>query len=382
MNVLYCQIEDQSVRRCVLLSALVFFLIVGCGQSEKVPTEEELSKIPFAQKDGLPQCSGGLVLTVGGETITTNEIVEPLIEHFREFAQKNSFEQFKTEARPQVEHFLIAKLSNILLYNQAKKQISGEQVDDALEKAAEKAVRNYVTSFGGDYAKAQEELKQQGLDWKSFKESQKKILLTQHYVSTQLPDNKPITYSELVDCYNSMKEASFTTPATLTFRLIDIEVDKLQPADPNQSKLEQARCLANQLIERIKAGEDFGELAKQYSHDHRRLFGGLWKPVQPDSLAPPYNILAAEAEKTQQGQIAGPIEAPGHIFIMRLEEKQPKTVEPLENVQKQVEAKIIAERHRNAREEIGARLIQQASITNKDKFIDFCVQEIFRISNQ
>ena len=356
--------------------------MVGCGENEKVPTEEELAKIPFAQKEGLPQCSGGLVLTVGGETITSNEIVGPLTEHFSQFAQNNSFEQFKEQARPQVEHFIVSRISNILLYNQAKKEVTGEQVDDILEKAAEKSVRNLITSFGGDYAKAEDELKRQGMDWKSFKESQKKAILTQHYISTQLPDDRPITYNELVDCYNNMKEASFTTPAMLTFRLIDIEVDKLQPADANQSRPEQAASLANQLVERIKAGEDFGELAKQYSHDYRRQFGGLWKPVQPESLAEPYNVLASEAEKIQPGQIAGPIDAAGHIFIIKLEEKQSKTIEPLEKVQKQVEAKIITDRQRQAGEQIGNRLIQQASIANKDEFIDYCVQEIYRICNQ
>ena len=370
------------MRRCFLFAFLIFFSITGCGENEKVPTEEELAKIPFAQKEGLPQCSGGPVLTVGSETITSNEVVGQLTEHFREFAQSNSFERFKADARPQVERFLIARLSNILLYNQAKKEVGGEQIDEALDKAAEKSVRDFVTSFGGDYAKAEDELKREGMDWKSFKEFQKKNILTQHYVSTLLPDDRPITYSELVDCYNNMKEASFTTPAMLTFRLIDIEVGKLQPSDPNQSKLERAKNLANQLVERIKGGEDFGELAKQYSHDYRRQLGGLWKPVQPESLAEPYNVLASEAEKIQPGQITMPIEAGGHIFIMKLEERQSKTVEPLEKIQKQVEAKIASDRQVHAREQIGKRLVQQASIANKDEFIDFCVQEIYRISNQ
>lgn len=370
------------MRRCIFVSILAFFLMWACSSKEKIPTEEELAKIPFAQRDGLPQCSGGLVLTAGGETITSDEIIGPLTEHFRQFAQRNSFDRFKTEARPQLENFLIAKISNILLYNQAKKEISGEQIDEALERAAEKAVRNFITSFGGDYAKAEEQLKRDGMDWQSFRESQKKTILTQHYVSTQLPDDRPITYSELMDCYNQMKETSFTTPAMLTFRLIDIEVEKVELPDPNQDRLEQARRLANQLVERIKSGEDFGELAKRYSHGHRRQFGGLWKPVQPDSLAEPYNILASEAQKTEPGQIAGPIEAGGHIFIMKLVEKQPKTIEPIEKVQKQVEDKILSDRQMRAREQIGTRLLQQAAIANKDEFIDFCLNEIYRISKE
>lgn len=379
------------MRKCVFVSIFVFFLMVGCGSKEKTPTEEELAKIPFAQRDGLPQCSGGLVLTVAGETITSDEIVGPLKEHFRQFAQTNSFERFKNQTRPQVENFIIARISNILLYNQAKKELSGEQLDEALEKAAEKEVRRFINSFGGDYAKAQEQLKQDGMDWKSLKEFHKKTMLTQHYVSKQLPDDKPITYSELMDRYNQMKQTSFTTPAVLQFRLIDIEVEKLEPADPNQTKLEQARDLANKLVERIKSGssrpsegrgEDFGELAKQYSHGHRRQSGGLWKPVQPESLAEPYNVLASEAQRLQPGQTTGPIEAGGHIFIMKLVEKRPKAVKPFEKVQEQIEEKIIVDRQRQAREKIGTRLVEQAAVANKDEFVDFCLQKIYRLSNQ
>jgi len=82
--------------------------------------------------------------------------------------------------------------------------------------------------------------------------------------------------------------------------------------------------LAGELLGRIDNGEGFGALAGQYSHGHRRLFGGLWKPVQPESLAEPYDILAAEAEKIEPGRTTGPIEAANgeHIFIMKLEDKQ------------------------------------------------------------
>ncbi len=355
-------------------------LICGCEVSKPQFTDEQMSRIPPVQKDGLPAASDGFVLAVGGETITSNEIItEQLLDHFRPIAQRNGLEQFKNQARPDIEQLLTTRISNILLYQQAKREAgTGIDLEDALDKATESEVRKFVADFRGDYAKAEEALKQMGMDWHSFREYQRKMILSQDYIRQQLPEPKPITYSELVSCYNEMKDEFFAAPSTITFRLIDIQITRLEVTDPNQSRLEQAKELAGELMERLKKGEDFGELAKRYSHDHRASFGGLWQPVQPQSLAKPYDILASEAEKIQPGQLAGPIEAGEHIFITRLEERNPKSYEPLEKVQKEVEAKIVFDRRRKAADEFEAKLTQQTSLKEREKFIDFCLEKIYR----
>ena len=371
------------MRKCAFLTVLVLLLTYGCGGGSKPKfTEEELALIPLAQREGLPEASGGFVLAVGGETITSDEIItEPLLDHFRPIAQKSSFEQFKKQARPELEQIIAARVSNILLYQQAKRD-TGVDIEDALEKATEAEVRKFVAGFKGDYAKAEQALKQMGMDWRSFREYQKKMILSQDYIRRLLPEYRPITYSELANCYNKMKEEFFAIPAMVTFRLIDIQISKLEVTDPNRSRLEQARELAGELVERLQKGEDFGELAKQYSHGHTASFGGLWQPVQPQSLAKPYDILAAETDKMKPAQIAGPIEAGEHIFIMKLEEKRPKSFEPLENVQKEVEAKIIFDRRKKAVDEFSSKLVQQAALNERDRFIDFCLEKTYRICHQ
>jgi parvulin-like peptidyl-prolyl isomerase len=371
------------MRKCAFLTVLVLLLTYGCGGGGKPKfTEEELALIPLAQREGLPEASDGFVLAVGGETITSDEIItEPLLDHFRPIAQKSSFEQFKKQARPELEQIIAARVSNILLYQQAKRD-TGVDIEDALEKATEAEVRKFVAGFKGDNAKAEQALKQMGMDWRSFREYQKKMILSQDYIRRLLPEYRPITYSELVNCYNEMKEEFFAIPAMITFRLIDIQIPKLEVTDPNRSRLEQARELASELVRRLREGEDFGELAKQYSHGHTASFGGLWQPVQPQSLAKPYDILAAEADKMKPAQIAGPIEAGEHIFIMKLEEKRPKSFEPLENVQKEVEAKIIFDRRKKAVDEFSSKLMQQAALNERNRFIDFCLEKICRLSKQ
>ncbi len=372
-------------KRPFLLMVSGLLLTYGCGGSSKPRfTDEELARIPLAQRQDLPEASGGFALSVGGETITSDEIItESLLEYLRPIAQKSTLEQFKKQVRPEIERLITTRISNILLYQQARRKAgTGVDLEDALEKATEAEMRRFIAGFDGDYARAEQVLKQMGMDWRSFRDYQKKMILSQDYVRQQLPENRPISYNELVSCYNEIKEKYFATPATIILRVIDIQIPKLEVTDLNRSRLEQARELAGELVERLKKGEDFGKLAKQYSHGHRASFGGLWQPVQPSSLAKPYDAIAAEANKIETGQIAGPIEAGEHIFIVKLEEKTPKSFEPLEKVQKEVEAKIIFDRRKKVADEFSAKLVQQAALNEKDRFIDFCLEKIYQICHR
>jgi len=369
------------MRKCVFLLAIL--LIGGCsvGSASRF-TEEELAHIPLAQREALPEVSGGFVLSVGSETIASDEIITGrLLEHFRPVAQGADFESFKARARGGLEQLLAVRVSDILLYQEARRDF-GEQIDERLEKLAEVEVIRFVAGFGGDYARAEEALKEMGMDWADFKEYQKKMILSQSYIASQLPKGRSIAYSELVDCYNEMKEEFFVKPAMLRFRLIDIQPEKLEMEDANKPGLEQAKKLADELMKRLRQGEAFGELAKQYSNGHRAMFGGLWKPLQPGSLAEPYDILAGEAERIKPGQIAGPVEAGEHIFIVKLEEKRQRSFEPFEKVQSQIEARILFDRRKKAVDEFSAKLAEQAAIVEKDEFIDFCLEKIYRVCNR
>jgi len=379
------------MRKYIFLSVLMLLLPGGCNSgSNPGLTNSELERMDAARKIRLVEASGGLVLMVSGESITSDELIEsPVelrgkfvlpIEYFKPIAQASELEQFKERVRGPLKEILTAKISDILLYQQAKRQI-GKNIEEVLEKQAEKALREYVLSFGGDQIKADEALEQRGMDWKSFKEYQKRLILAQLYLGPKLSDDRPITYRELMDCYNQMKDEYFGRPAVIRFRLIDIQPDRLAMWSSHDIP-ELAKKYAERLLTRIRAGEDFGELAKQYSHGPMGDFGGLWKPVQPGSLAAPYDMLASEAENIEAGQIASLVITPGHVFIMKLEEKQSAGYEPFGTVQRQVKNKIIIERRSEVVDRLNARLLQQAELSKTGEFIDFCLEKIYQMRNE
>ena len=376
-----------NMNRRIYLPVLLLLLAGGCDSSQKHLTDAELERVALTHKIEIVEQAGGLVLMVGGETLSSDEVINtslPLkersitpVEHFKPLAQVSDVNQFKERARSQFEEILVDKISNMLLYQFAKKQ-AGEGVDEALQKAAENEYRKFVLDFGGNQAKADEALQKKGMDKKAYIDEQKKNILVDSYVTTKLPTNTPITYDELRDCYERVKGKSFAKIARITFRLIDIQPARLEVVDPSADRQRLAEEQAARLLARIESGEDFGALAKQYSHGDWKDFGGLWRPVQPSSLAVPYDVLGAQAEAIEPGQVVGPIIVKGHVFIMRLEDKQSAGYEPFENVQEQVERLVAYERRKEVFERLNAQILQQARLGRTDRFIDFCLEHIYK----
>ena len=375
--------------RYICLSVLILMLLGGCGGNSHL-TDAEKERRALTQKIELVEAAGGYVLIIGGESLTSDEIIEARTrlngsfaspkEYFGPIAQANELEQFKERAKGQLEDIIMAKISNMLLYQHAIRQAGGN-IDEALDKAAENEYRKYVLNFGGDQARADDELRRLKMDKKSFKEQVKRDMLIREYRRSKLPVNRPITYRELMDCYNRIKDKYFARAAKIRFRLIDIQPAKLEIADPNDDRRQLGKERVNKLLELIKSGEDFGELAKQYSHGDWKDFGGLWRSLQPSSLAAPYDILAVEAGKMEPGQVAGPVVAEDHIFIMKLEEKQIAGYEPFEEVQDLVREKVILERQSEVIDKLNAEIRQEAKLSRTDKFVDFCLEKIYRVSN-
>jgi len=366
-------------------SVLALLLVSSCGNNESASSQDEAERIAFAKKARLPG-----VLAVGGETISWDQMARTvvegskpvlLIEYLRPLAQASDLAQFKGLARPKFEEILTVRMRGILLYQKAKSHF-GEKTDELMERAMDAEWRRFVLRFGGDEASAEEGLRRMGMTRQSFREQRTRLILRESYIALKLGGYRPISHRELVKCYDEMKEEYFAIQPMLKFRLIDIQPGKLDIEQADMDQLERARELAEKLVERLKQDEDFGELAKQYSHGHRSLFGGLWDPVHPESLAEPYDILATEAEKIEPSQISEPIEVEGHIFIMKLEERRSEGYEPLEEVQREVERKIIIDRQKEAIDKLNAEMSQQVALGQKDEFIDFCLERIYESIRQ
>ena len=369
----------------LLLSTLV---LGGCGMWNDmwgVPDKDAIPQGPAPKFDpNLPACSGGMVLPVNGELITVNEVISTQLDELRPMAEKGDYRDFRRNARPLIEQSLTNRISNIVLHQKAKKEMK-EGIDEQLDKAADTEVRQFLAGFNGNYADAEKAIKKMGMDWKSFREYQKKLILVQYYLSEELKDKRPITYSEMRQYYENARDEQFHTSAMVQFRVIDIMPEKLMldANDPNLTREKAAQQLADTVMEKLRAGEDFVALAKRYSYDPVRApLGGLWTPVTVGSLAAPYDVLETAAVKLEPGQVAGPIKAKEHVFILKLESKSVESYEPFEKVQHTVEMSIKLQRRKDAVDKLTTKLMAQADVGDRNTFVELCLQKAYQQAKQ
>lgn len=365
---------------CVLLLAVV--CTSGCSkvnQRRKTGkfSQEEIDSFPLAQREDLPAPSGGLVLSVGTETVSSADIVSPLIEKLTPLAASSDYDTFVQNVKPVIAGAVRDKVVDLLIYQQARSN-APENIDEMIEGAVEGETNRFIARYGGNYAEAEKALKQSGMDWKQYKEYQARMILTQSYMQKEIPDDFPVIHDELIGYYNMVKAEKYQRSGYLEFRLIDIKVEKFEVVDAEADKKAAALDKANEIVEKIKAGEDFGELAKVYSHGHKAAIGGLWQRVSWGSLAEPYDILESLCQEMPVGQFTGPIDHKGHLFIIKLEAKEVDRHVSFEEVQKEVEMEVKFVKRKMLFDKMITGIVAQANIPNMEGFIDFCVDLAYR----
>ena len=375
---------------------LILFLIclaglalsAGCETAPKTGkfTDEEMEQIPLARRVDRPAHSDGLTLSVKSETITTGQIVTPIMTEIDGKVPPGSGRDlFGVRARPFIKNAVTNKIADILLYQEAMKD-APENIDELLDTAVENEVKKFIADYGDNYALAQEAIAKQGMDWQQYREFQKKMLLIkQYYISQSLLENKPVSHSQMLEYYEAMQQDDFPFKGALQkedvkwegfteFRLIDIWLDKVEVANGETSK-DAAIRKAEMLIDMINKDADFGRLATEHSH-YRASKGGLWTPVTEGSnLTRPYHILPPLAEKMEVGEVAGPVESGGHIFIMKLEDKKKSGVASFEKLQPRIELDIQLARRAVRFNRLIGKLMNRANISGLDRFIDVCVEK-------
>jgi len=357
--------------------------LTGCGKPAKPPrfTPEQVETLPFPPSPAnLPEASGGMVLSVGEDTITVDQVVEPYADALRRWAAEGGYDAFRLRARPRLGQVVRDRIIDVLLYRRAQRA-APEQIEDALDKAVELEVQRFVAGYGGDWAEAQKAIAQMGLDWKGYRDYVRRLLLIQSYLSQEIKDETPISHGELLAYYERVKTERFAIPGELQFRIIDIQPDKLTDEQlAGRERKQAALAIAADLYDRIKAGEDFAELAKSVSHGHRASLGGLWRPLTPgsDSLAPPYDVIQHRAEAMQPGSVSPPIEAPGHVFLVKVEKNQPGRIRPFAEVQDVIEKEVRQLKQQAAYTRFVEKILRQAAVSNVDRFVDFCVAQAYR----
>jgi hypothetical protein len=320
-----------------------------------------------------------MTLNIESQTITMKDLAISLEGKLKPVALQGDQEAFTQAARPAFREALRNRVTDILLYQEARKK-APESIDEALDKAVESEMSRFMASYGNNRAVAENTLRAMGYDWKTFRDFQKRMILTQSYLSKEFSDKRPVSHGEILDYYNQHR-SQYCRDGMVQFSLIDIIAKKLPPEsiDPNEPPQQAAERLAAVVMEKLRQGEDFGKLAQQYSQGPLASSGGLWRPITvgAGSLPAPYDMLESKVLAMEPGQVADPITVFDHLFIVKLEKKQDADCQPFDEVQGAIEQQFQFEFRKEQYMKLIERLTSHVDMVQMEQFLNQCIADAY-----
>jgi foldase protein PrsA len=162
-----------------------------------------------------------------------------------------------------------------------------------------------------------------------FVEEKKKHMndfLLEHLHNNEVVAKTQITDQEIKDYYEQHKDQFYAIPEKREIRQLLIRID----VDPTQRNYKrnlrkadkEAKKKIEALYQRAKAGDDFSELARQYSEDTGRLdVSGNLGYVEKGNLSPPLDSVAFSLKV---GEISAPVKDETGYYLISVLDVKPK----------------------------------------------------------
>jgi parvulin-like peptidyl-prolyl isomerase len=206
-----------------------------------------------------------------------------------------------------------------VMYQKAEKE-SVVPTDD--EVTAE--INKQKTASGKTADQIAKEMSDAGLTDAALRELVKKSLAIQKLVDKITGKIEPPKDSEIDAFYNGNKDAFVKKKGV---KLGAIVVDPTNSGEGDQTVDEQSAVLkANEILGKLKSGQDFAALAREYSEDQSKFQSGDLGYLSQDDLVQAFNDQVAAGLMNPGLQVGGITTArsQGKLFILKLQERSDK----------------------------------------------------------
>jgi peptidyl-prolyl cis-trans isomerase D len=140
-----------------------------------------------------------------------------------------------------------------------------------------------------------------------------------------------------IQAYYESHPEEFSSPKTVEARHILIKV----AAEAEQETVENARRRAEEIYQLARGGEDFAELAKQYSEGPTRDRGGYLGAFEKEQMVKPFSDAAFAM---QAGEISEPVRTDFGWHVIKVEKVNEADTTTLEEARETIRQKITDER--------------------------------------
>jgi len=267
---------------------------VGAGLSVRTPPPA------LAPKES-SRASDYIVAVVDNEPITNQEVTR-----LAAMADPAAAKLGRSNLLMEAMETLIDEAAQIGVAKLYGMQISADELDKAIEKTAQ---RNQL-----NIQQLQQRLKEQGLSWEQYRIQVRRQMLLQRVREREVNARIRIQDFE-IDAFLQERNNAANPNADINIAHIMFPLAENASADDVAKQLTKA----DEVMRKLKAGEDFSKLAAQFSSAADRSNGGVLG-LRPLSR---YPSLFVEATKdTAVGQLAGPLRSPAGFHVLKVLERR------------------------------------------------------------
>jgi peptidyl-prolyl cis-trans isomerase SurA len=294
--------------RSLALAALACALAVP-ALAQNLRVVPQLGAGRPAMRDTGPRAADFIVAVVNSEPITNNEVRNRLLRYEQQLAQQGS----AMPPRPQLAREVLDRLITEKAQLQLAREM-GVKVDEALVDQAELGI---ARQNGIGVADLRRRLTSDGIDVKQFREELRSQIQLQRLRDRELEQRVKVTELD-IDNFIREQAAGGGDPALTEINLAHILV--AVPENATDAQLAPLQAKAQQLLQRARAGEDFGKLARENSDAAGAAQNsGIVGARTADRLPP---LFVDAARHLSQGGITDILRSAAGFHIVKVLEKR------------------------------------------------------------
>jgi peptidyl-prolyl cis-trans isomerase SurA len=269
-----------------------------------------------------------IAAVVNDEIIMMSEVEEAAQSWRSMLAGIRDPEQRQAKQKEIYMQILDALIEDRLLLQQIaelKIEISAEDVDDAIARVMEQNNIPNMTAL-------RMALQRQGIEWEDYRVEVTKQLAKWRFIHAKFSARVKIPDEEVKAAYQ--KEVEQADPEyEYRARHILVRVDADASPDVRADKLQKAK----EALARLKAGEDFTELAVQYSEGPTAKFGGDLGYFRKGVMVHAFEDAVV---KLKIGEISDVVESPFGYHVIELTDMRPVPVRTYEQAEPELRQKL------------------------------------------
>lgn len=276
---------------------------------------------------GMGEVIEEIVAIVNDDIITLSQVKQyhdSLYQMLRSQLQGEEFEKQYSRLKEEILDNMITELLLLQLARQKQLKVS-DQVKDAVERIKKE---NEIESD----EQLRFELSRQGIDYEQWLKQLEENFLRQALIFTEVDRGLVLDDSEIVSYYKNHSE-EFVEPEQYRIRAIYLSSE--------HREREEIQVLQREIEDKLRAGEDFNELAGQYADSPLRENKGDLGTFKKGDLD---RTIQDAVAKLKPGELTPWLEARGGWYLVKLEEKKDSRVKSFEEVKQEIEEKIFAQK--------------------------------------